>query len=171
MKQLLLTLLCSTLSFATINNINSFKANFTQIITDDKNTSIKYSGLVQAQKPQNALWRYKTPILKDVYINQFKVVIVEPEIEQVIIKNIDSTFDFFVMIRDAKKIADNRYEANYKNTKFLILLKNNLIESIEYKDEFDNNVKILFENQKQNIKIDEDTFMPKYPVEFDIVRG
>ena len=156
--------------YMAINNINSFEADFTQSVTDDKNASLNYSGHISAQKPQNAIWNYIQPIKKDVYINQFSVTIVEPEIEQVIIRKIESNFDFFMMIKNAVKIDKNTYKANYKESKFIIIIENNLIKSISYKDAFENDVKIVFKNQKQNIKIDDEVFVAKYPLEFDIIR-
>lgn len=170
MKQVLMAVLCSTLSFGAIDNINSFKADFIQSVTDDNNSTLSYSGYVVAKKPQNALWNYSKPIKKDVYINEYSVTIVEPEIEQVIIKRIESNFDFFMMIKNAIKISKNRYEANYKEAKFIIATKNDLIESISYRDEFDNKVKIVFKNQKQDIDIEDKVFIPNYPLEFDIIR-
>jgi len=170
MKYILSLLLSSTLSFASFDELHSFDADFTQSVTDDKNKSLVYSGHISASKPQNALWSYFKPVNKNVYINKFNVVIVEPEIEQVIIKKIDSNFDFFNMLQNTKKIQKNLYETNYKESKFIITTKNDLIESISYIDEFENSVKIVFKNQKQNKEIDLELFNPKYPVEFDIIR-
>ena len=170
MKHLLATLLCSTLSFASINNITSFEANFIQSVTDDKNTSLKYSGYIAAQKPQNAVWNYMKPIKKDVFITERSVTIIEPEIEQVIIRKIESNFDFFMMIKNAIEIDKNTYKAQYKKANFTIKMKNNLIKSISYKDEFENDVVISFEKQKQNSKINKKKFIPIIPAEFDIIR-
>ena len=44
-----------------------------------------------------------------------------------------------------------------------------MIESISYLDEFDNKVKIVFKNQKQNKKINMSTFRAKYSLEFDVI--
>ena len=170
MKYILATLLCSTLSFASIDNITSFKADFSQSVTDDKNATLSYSGNLAAQKPQDAVWHYTSPIKKDVYIDRFRVTVVEPEIEQVIVRRIESNFDFFKMIKNAKKVAENKYEANYNEANFTITTKNELLESISYKDEFENDVKILFTNQEQNIKIDDQVFVADYPLEFDVIR-
>jgi len=170
MKHLLATLLCSTLSFASLNNINSFEANFIQSVTDDKNTSLNYSGYLAAQKPQNAVWNYLEPIKKDVFISEYSVTIVEPEIEQVIIRKIESNFDFFMMIKNAIKIDKDTYKAQYKKANFTIKMKNDLIKSISYKDEFENDVVVSFEKQKQNTKIDEKVFIPIIPIEFDVIR-
>ncbi len=155
---------------ASLGDIVSFQADFTQSVTDDKKKVLTYSGSVLAAKPQNALWRYSKPVNKDVYINSRRVTIIEPEIEQVIIKRIESNFDFFNMIKNAKKIEKNIYLAIYKNSEFRITTKDELIKSISYIDEFENSVEVIFDNQKQNDKINKELFIPNIPLEFDIVR-
>ena len=160
----------STLSFASINTIESFDADFIQSVTDDKNKVITYSGHITAAKPKSAIWHYIEPVNKTIYINAYEVTIVEPEIEQVIVRTIESNFDFFNMIRDAKKVKQDLYEAKYKDSNFIIKTQNNLIKSISYIDEFENNVEIVFDKQKQNKKIDLKYFIPKYPLEFDLIR-
>ncbi|NPA59191.1 MAG: outer membrane lipoprotein chaperone LolA [Epsilonproteobacteria bacterium] len=170
MKFFILIFTIYTLSFASFYNINSFEADFTQSVTDDKNVSLVYNGHLIASKPQNALWKYIKPIEKDVYINSFEVTIIEPEIEQVIIRKIESDFDFFNMLQNATQISTNKYEANYRDSHFIIKTKNKTIESISYLDEFDNIVKIIFKNQKQNRSINNNIFLPKYPLNFDVIR-
>jgi outer membrane lipoprotein carrier protein len=156
--------------FASLEQITSFEADFTQSITDEKEKVLIYHGSIIALKPQNAKWSYTKPVHKDVYINNFKVTIVEPEIEQVIVRRLESNFDFFKIISNAKKIDENVYVAYYRDSKFSIVKNGNLIESISYLDEFENKVKITFENQKQNHDIDKSLFIPKYPLEFDIIK-
>ena len=170
MKYLIITLLFFTQVYASLDSINSFEADFTQSVTDEKNKVLVYSGHVIASKPQKAVWNYTKPIEKNVYINAYSVVIVEPEIEQVIVKRIKSNFDFFNMIKNAKRIKENTYEASYKNTIFTIISKNSLIQSVLYKDEFDNNIKIIFKKQIQNKDIDDKKFIPDIPMEYDVIR-
>ncbi|WP_294964245.1 LolA-like outer membrane lipoprotein chaperone [Sulfurimonas sp.] len=170
MKHLFTLLLSSTLAFASFDSLTSFQADFTQSVTDDKDKSLVYKGHVAASKPQNALWNYTKPINKDVFINKYSVTIVEPEIEQVIIRKINSNLDFFNMIENAKKIEKNVFEAHYKESKFTITTKNKIIETISYVDEFENKVKIVFKNQEQNQKINMELFIPNYPLEFDVIR-
>ncbi|WP_229860171.1 LolA-like outer membrane lipoprotein chaperone [Candidatus Sulfurimonas baltica] len=170
MKYLLLAMLLITHVAASMNDITSFEADFTQTITDDKDKTLTYSGHILASKPQNARWNYIEPVKKNVFITQFEVTIVEPEIEQVIVKRIESNFDFFKMISNAKKINNNTYETKYKESVFKIVQNNSLIESISYIDEFENRVKIIFKNQKQNHTIDLKVFTPNYPLYFDIIR-
>jgi outer membrane lipoprotein carrier protein len=170
MRYILLPLALFSLSFASIENISSFKADFVQSVTDEKNKVLHYNGKVIALKPQNALWKYSKPVTKDVYMNPQTIVIIEPEIEQVIIRGVESNFDFFNMISHAKKIGKNRYETSYQNTKFDIKTKNEMVESITYRDEFENKIEILFTNQTQNETIDKDVFVPNIPEGYDIVK-
>ncbi len=170
MKHIFILFIFANISFGSIDSINSFEADFVQNVTDDKEKVLTYNGHIIASKPQNAIWKYKEPVKKDIYISRFEVTIVEPEIEQVIIKKVASSFDFFKMIQNAKKVKNNTFETLFRETLFTITTRNNLIESISYIDEFENSVKIVFENQKQNEKIDLKVFTPKYSLEFDVIR-
>lgn len=170
MKHILTLLLFFTFSWASFDAINSFESDFIQTVTDDKNKTLTYKGHLTAQKPQNAIWRYTVPVTKDVYISSYRVTIVEPAIEQVIIRKIESNFDFFNMIRNAKKIKENVYIALYKESEFTIVKSGELLHSISYMDEFENRVKILFENQQQNRIVNKEVFIPKFSNDYDIIR-
>lgn len=171
MKQtLLLLLLITTYASAAITNIDSFEADFIQTITDDKDKVIKYMGHVVAKKPKSAAWNYTKPLKKQIYINKYEAVIVEPEIEQVIIRRFHNEFDFFKMISKAKQVSKKTYVTIHNNVKYTISMDNGLISSVSYLDQFENKVKIEFLKQKQNKKIDKKVFIPKYPIDFDIIR-
>lgn len=170
MKSFFLILFITAELFSSLDGIVSFDADFTQSITDEKNKTINYSGHITAKKPQNARWSYFKPVKKEVYINNYDVTIVEPEIEQVVIRKIESNFDFFKMIANAKENSENSYTAKYGEALFEIKKSGDLIESISYMDEFENRVTIIFKNQKQNQDIDKTLFMPTYPLDFDIIR-
>ena len=170
LRYIFLLSLLITLSFGDINAINSFEADFKQDVTNDKGNVLSYSGHIKAIKPQNALWSYQTPIKKEIYVTAYKVVIVEPEIEQAIVKVIQNDFDFFSMIKNAKEIKKDIYIATFKESKFTIKLKNKKIKSIAYIDEFDNSVLITFTKQTQNRDIDAKIFQVSIPMEYDIIR-
>ncbi|MBU0721563.1 LolA-like outer membrane lipoprotein chaperone [bacterium] len=170
MKLLFISVLFLSSLFASLDSIHSFEADFTQSVTDDKNKTLTYNGRILASKPQNAIWSYTHPIQKDVYIHANTLTIIEPEIEQVIIKTIESKLDFFKMIKDAKKIDENSYIAIFQDSKYTITTKDKLIQSISYKDEFENQVKIEFKEQKQNQGINKKLFTPNIPIDFDIIR-
>ena len=169
MKSILFILFISTFGFASIDNINSFEADFKQVITDEKNKKLIYKGHVIASRPQNVLWNYVKPIKKKIYIQNFGVTIVEPEMEQIIKKKYSSAFNFFKMLEKAKKIDKNTYLVINQKIKFFILMQNNIIKSISYKDKFENNVEIIFDNQKQNKKIDKNIFYLSIPDGYDVV--
>ena len=170
MQYIFLLLFSFTLSYSDILSINSFEADFNQTITDEKGKVLQYQGHVSSMKPKFALWSYLSPIKKDIYIQQRVVTIVEPEIEQVIIKHISSDYDFFTIIQNAKKIEKNKYLALFQEHEYTIELLNSKIHSISYKDEFDNETLILFSKQQQNEKIAKEVFIPKYSLEYDIIQ-
>ncbi len=164
-----LFILFFTYANAATIDINSFEADFIQTITDEKNKVLRYSGHIVATKPKNAAWSYTKPLKKQIYITKNEAVIVEPEIEQVIIRRFHNEFDFFQMISRAKKISKNSFTTVHNNIKYTIDIDNGLIKSVSYLDQFENKVKILFSNQKQNHKIDRKSFVPEYPADFDII--
>ncbi len=170
MKKILLIFLSSIYLFASLDDITSFDADFVQKITDDKKKVLVYKGHIVASKPQNAFWKYTDPIEKNVYITKFQITIVEPEIEQVIIRKVSSDFDFFKMMKNAKKIKENLYKAHYRDTVFTISTKNSAINSISYLDQFENRVKIIFSHQKQNTHINKEIYRAKIPLDYDIIR-
>jgi outer membrane lipoprotein carrier protein len=156
--------------YADLSSVNSFEADFSQVVQDENNQTLTYKGHIIATKPQYALWEYKTPIEKNIYISRYRLTVIEPEIEQVIKKSISSEFDFFKMLQHATKIDDTTYTTQLQNTLYKItLVDQNSIESISYKDNFENSVKITFSNQKINQKIDTKRFIPNIPIDFDII--
>jgi outer membrane lipoprotein carrier protein len=158
------------LGYADINTINYFEADFSQNVTDEKGKVLSYDGHVKAARPKYAFWDYHKPVEKKVYVTPYEIVIIEPEIEQAIIKQIREDFNIFAMIKNAKKINNNTYMAIYKDSKFKIKTKENKIESISYKDELENNIVISFKNQKQNEKIEVSEFKPKIPLDYDVIQ-
>jgi len=174
MKHLFTFLCLGSLAFASFDNIKSFQADFTQTLTDEKGKILKYSGDLIASKNQNALWHYKKPVEKSIYINRYKITIVEPELEQVIIKRVEApkNFNFLKLLKNAKKIDSHKYLTIYAEKNIYINVdKQDNIKSIQYKDEFDNGVEIVFSNQKYNTQFDKSIFIPTFPLEYDIIQN
>ena len=155
MKFIFLSYFLVSSLFAEFLDINSFRANFKQTVTDEDNKTLVYTGSLQAKKPQFALWYYKTPIKKSIYIQDNQVLMIEPELEQVIIKNIPENFDFFHILNSAKQIKPNIYVATIDSKHYTINLLKGTISSIGYSDDFGNKVQILFSEQSQNIEIND----------------
>ena len=171
MRYIFLIATIISLGFSNILEINSFEADFKQVVTNDAQNKLTYEGHVSAIKPQSALWIYTKPTQKQIYIDSSRATIIEPDIEQVIIKHISTSFDFFNMLSNAKKVQDNIYVATFQNIKYKIELQNNNIHSITYTDELENQVVITFSHQVKNKKINKELFIPIIPMGFDIIEG
>jgi outer membrane lipoprotein carrier protein len=169
MKKYIFLLPFATSLLAFTTNIQTFSADFTQTIVNDNNTTIKYSGNLIAKAPDKAKWSYLKPIKKYVYVNGGKMVIVEPELEQAIITRIGDTLAFFKVLQNAKKVAPQHYVSSYDKVKLNLYIKNKMIDSITYKDQLQNNVVIRFSHQLENKEIENSTFRPVIPKDFDIV--
>lgn len=156
--------------YGSMLDMKFFEADFEQKIIDDKGKTLKYSGHLKATKPHFILWNYQKPIVKNIYISENKVIIIEPEIEQVIVRDMDKNFNFFNMIKNAKKIAKNTYKTMFNDSVLIIKMNDSKLLSITYKDKFENNVSIVFTNQNQNTEIPLKIFTPKVPVDYDVIR-
>lgn len=157
---------------ADIKNLESFKANFTQSIKSIDNKVIEYKGEVFIKNTGKILWKYKTPIEKNVYILNDFAIVDEPELEQAIYTQLQSEINIIKLLKTSKKINENSYIANIDNTDYLIESSKytNEIEIIKYKDKLDNSVEIKFENQISNKDIHDDIFKFTAPEHYDIIR-
>ncbi|MBK1992239.1 outer membrane lipoprotein chaperone LolA [Campylobacter sp. 2018MI35] len=153
--------------FALDLSFENFSSDFIQSI-DNKKTKINYTGHFTITH-NKALWNYQNPLHKDIFIDNNKITIIEYDLEQVIISKLENIPNLNEIFKNAKMIDQNTYEAKYENTTYVLKLKENQVENISYKDEFDNNVNIKLFNQKRNIRINENLFIPKIPKNFDIV--
>ena len=170
MKYILLLLLTATFAYSNEINLDSFKANFIQTLTNDKGNTLEYKGTMSATRPQSMLWSYTFPAKKEIIIKDRRVTIIEYDIEQVLIRNIHGDFDFFKIIKSAKKIKPNVYIASFNEIKYTIQLNGKKISSISYLDELENSIVITFTNQVQNKKLDPSIFTAIIPLDFDIIR-
>lgn len=161
--------LLSLLLNAAPQDITSFHSTFEQIIVDDNKKIIRYSGELWASKPQNALWTYRKPIQKSVYINGKKLTVIEPQIEQVTLRTLGDEIDFLEIIKKAKPLNSNHYIATVKGQSYDVFLSNNVLNSISYTDGFDNKITIKFLNPVQNQPIDSNRYKPIIPKDFDII--
>lgn len=164
-------LLCfTTLLCAKIGDFKTIQSDFIQKVTNDQNKTIAYEGTFYATKEQKALWVYQKPVVKKIYFNQNKVLIVEPELEQVIVTTLQNTPNIAQLLREAKEVAPNRYITRFMDTTYTIVGSNDTIEKISYKDKLENNVEILFSNASTDLFIDDEMFRPDIPKGYDIVR-
>uniref|UniRef100_UPI0040485F1D LolA-like outer membrane lipoprotein chaperone n=1 Tax=Aliarcobacter sp. TaxID=2321116 RepID=UPI0040485F1D len=167
------TLFCIS-SFASndIKNLDSFKANFSQIITSSSDNIIEYKGEVFIKKSGKILWRYKTPVIKNVYINENFAIVDEPELEQAIFTQLESEIDIIKLLNNSKKVDENSYVTNIDDTNYVIKTSknDNKINLINYEDKLENKVKIKFSDVVQNGEISDEIFKFLVPDNYDIIR-
>jgi len=175
-KILLLCLLSVSSMFSSViasnnlENLKSFKANFIQKIANESNKVIKYEGEVFIKNNGRVLWKYQTPIIKNVYIINNIVIVDEPELEQAIYTTLEDNIDMIKLLKEAKKVAQNKYETKLYNTLYTIKTKEDKIESLSYTDELENKVLISFENIEQNIELNDSIFNFLAPKDYDIIK-
>ena len=157
---------------ADIKNLESFKSDFTQSIKSINDKVIEYKGEVFIKNTGKILWKYKTPIEKNVYILNDFAIVDEPELEQAIYTQLQSEINIIKLLNTAKKINENSYIANIDDTDYLIESSKdtNEIEIIKYKDKLDNSVEIKFTNQISNKEINDGIFKFTAPEHYDIIR-
>ena len=170
MRIIFMALLALSPLFAIGEKTETMHATFVQTITDDKNSTITYEGTMSAKRPNMAFWHYTEPVEKMIYIDTQKVTIVEPELEQAIVKRLDNTIDILAILASAQKEGKNSYVATYNDKDYYISLQNDKIQSIRYSDAFENTVKIVFSAQKINAKIDNTFFEAQIPDDFDVIK-
>ncbi len=170
MKALSLLLITITLFYANIINFDTYQANFTQTVRNNSGKLIKYTGKIFIDNHSNILWRYKTPIIKNIYINKKLVIIDEPELEQAILSPLKNELNFFDLLNNSKKISKNIYNNKINGVLYKLVIKNNNLYSITYTDEIDNHIKIVFTNQQKNIHFDKNLFKFTTPAYYDVIR-
>ena len=115
------------------------------------------------------MWHYKEPIEKSVYISARDVTIVEPELEQAVIRKLGSGIDILAILASAQREGKNSYRAYHNDKEYHITVEGDKIKTIGYTDAFDNKVKIVFDRQLINQQIDDSRFKAVIPEEFDII--
>jgi len=169
MRIIFVTLFSFISLFALGEEINTMQADFVQTITDEKNSTISYQGDMLAKRPNLARWHYDRPIEKTVYITTAQVTIIEPELEQAIIKHLNNSIDILAILASAQKKDHDHYIAYYDDKEYHITLDKKQITSLYYWDAFDNRVEITFTDQKINSSIDDSQFQAEIPPDYDII--
>ena len=93
----------ANLAAQSLQNITSISADFTQEIKSDENEgAIKYSGSLVARADSKAYWRYESPMKKEIFVDKKRIMIYEPEFEQVIVSD-KVDLDFVAILNAVQK--------------------------------------------------------------------
>ena len=153
-----------------IRDLDSFKASFVQVIVSNSQNKIEYTGDVFIKKSGKILWKYETPVVKNVYINNDFAIVDEPELEQAIFTQLDSEINIIKLLNSSKKSSENNYITNIDDVDYLIKTSNDKIQEITYKDKLENSVDIKFSNVVQNSDISDEIFKFEVPDSYDIIK-
>lgn len=154
-----------------IKNLDSFEAKFIQTITSNSKNVIEYKGEVYIKKSGKILWKYQTPIVKNVYIDGNYAVVDEPELEQAILTQLDGEIDIIKLLNNSKKIDNNTYLTTIDDIKYIMKIsKDDKIEEIKYIDKLENSVIIKFFDVTQNAQISDNIFKFEIPSYYDVIR-
>ena len=134
----------SLVASSDIRNLETFKASFTQIITSSTQNVIEYEGEVFIKKSGKIFWKYESPVVKNVYINNDSAVVIEPELEQAIFTQLESEINIIKLLNNSKKVSENLYTTNIDDVDYSIKTVNDKINQITYKDKLENSVDIKF---------------------------
>ena len=170
MRQLIALFLSTAALFGFADTVRTLSADFNQTIIDDTNKTITYLGHVDAARPDRARWDYTSPVTKNVFVIGRKVTIVEPELEQAIVKTFKDEINIFDILAKAKKIAPDTFVATHASQQFTLIIKDDIPMAISYKDAFENRIRILFSRQQINSSMDNMVFKPDIPGDFDVLR-
>ena len=171
-KKVLIFLAFSLFAYSSsdIKNLESFYGNFKQEITSSSKNVIEYKGKVFIKKNGKILWKYETPVIKNVYIDNSMAIVDEPDLEQAIFTQLQSEINIIKLLNDAKKVDNETLTSTIEDIKYTIKSKDNKIEKILYKDTLDNSVEIFFSNVVQNESISDDIFKFIIPSHSDVIR-
>lgn len=158
------TLFSGELSFSSI------QSDFVQKVTSPEGSVLEYKGTFYARNDNRALWVYKKPInKKNSFFNRDRVMIVEPELEQVIISSLDKTPNLSSLLSQAKEVSTNKYEATFGDTTYEVRAKDGIPQSIHYLDKLENKVVILLQDVSTNLILNDVLFTMQIPAYYDVI--
>ena len=162
-------IVCVSTLFSGELSFTSIQSDFTQKVTSPEGSILEYQGTFYARDDNRALWVYTKPITKKIYFLPGRVMIVEPDLEQVIISALDKTPNLSKLLSEAKKTSDNAYEAHFGETTYHITTKEGVPESIYYLDKLENKVQIILKEVTTNLILDNVLFTMQIPSHYDVI--
>ena len=106
---------------------------------------------------------------KLIYFSNNQVIIIEPELEQAIITNLKSSPDITKILKNAKKLSDDKFQAIYEDVVYDITTQNSLPKLIAYEDKLGNKAIIEFNQISKDKIISKEILTPQIPSNYDII--
>lgn len=132
-------------------HIQSIQAEFEQHIVSEDGIPAHYKGRIFGQSPNKAKWLYEVPLKKEIYMNEDRVIIYEPDLEQASYSRLKNKLDFISILHDAKKHRNGTYRTRLDGVEYVLFVdKNNQPERIEFVDSLGNQTILKLKNVKIN---------------------
>lgn len=188
MKLLFSLFSLSIMLFAEITLPQNFTTDFHQTITNEKGKVIRYDGKV-VFKHQNQIylnnlgeetnysrslfkWSYEKPTQKEVCTDSTQLIVVDHDLEQVSSYLIEEAMNLDEILKVAQKISTKDYKATYQDVEYLIALDDKgQLEQINYIDNLENSVQIIFKNMNYNTTVNDTALACKIPDSYDMIKG
>ncbi|MBN2824810.1 MAG: outer-membrane lipoprotein carrier protein LolA [Campylobacterales bacterium] len=173
MRLLLIVFVLATFAFGEIKLPTSFSTSFKQIVTNPKKKKFHYSGTLQFSTANGLKWIYKKPTKKDVCSDKVRLVVVDHDLEQVSYYKLNKAIDLEKIIKNAKLVRQNVYNAKYDGKEYTLKVnKQQEVTQIAYYDDLENMVQIVFTNLKSSSKdIAPSRLECKIPASYDTIDG
>ena len=167
-----LFLLPLALLYAGLPVPEQMQADFNQTVRNtDSNETLHYSGHFALKVPDRAKWVYERPIRKVICLDRDRAWVIEPELEQATIYRLDKAIPLVAILKKAKKIDENRYEARYNGTTYELSVDEKMQPStLSYDDELGNRVTMRFSRFKTG-PISDKALECSIPKEYDVIDG
>jgi outer membrane lipoprotein carrier protein len=149
--------------------IKTLHSRFIQVVTDDQNSTLTYEGELLFKAPNLALWHYERPLKKTILIHGKRMVVVEPELEQVTYSQLKNERNLLKLMKKARKVGPDHYRMVVEHKEVDIFTHNGILRRMEFEDDLGNNVVITFIDPKQNRELADSLFELRIPREYDTI--
>lgn len=147
----------------------TFVADFTQKVRAQDGGEIIYRGEVLAKAPNLVLWRYISPMPKEVYIKGSHMAIYEPKLLQAIFLKANDYLDIFSITKKARYYGNGNFLVRVINQDYVLRTQDTLLKEIEFTDELGNFSLVQFNNQKVDLNLGDEIFIFNPPAGVDLV--
>ncbi|MEO1942448.1 MAG: LolA-like outer membrane lipoprotein chaperone [Campylobacterales bacterium] len=144
-----------------------FSAKFTQIVKGEEGENLQYRGEVYYQRGEGLYWHYTSPVEKKIWIIQNRIVIYEPDIEQVTISTRRRGLNLERLLKGARELSRGHYTTEVEGREYNFTYSDRL-EEIKYRDRIGNLVVIKFSGGGRTPP-PHSLFTPTYPADVEII--
>lgn len=172
-----------------LKSLDSLQADFKQtVLGEDKNIIQQSSGKVSIQRPGKFAWVYLKPYEQQIIADGKELWIYDVDLDQATVKPMEAglaTAPIMVLMKqqpvetefEVQEIGQREFlywvelvpiKKDMEFSRVYIGLENELIKAMELRDNFGQSTQIVFENQRNNVIFNPDTFIFKPPPGVDV---